>query len=306
MIERAAEGDPQRLARSSRAGPPASQPAGSTCRRSSLADLIAPLGRCPQRASRRVAEPRVDDQPERLARAQRVAGLAVRRQAALDAGGVEQDGEPPTDRVPQLVLGGQQRADDHRWPPSSSEPDVPGGVALAHRRREPHVEPEQVARHLGRRRADAEHLGRGRPLRPGPDQDGRARPRRRVDRVAGAVDEGEAGHEAQVVTVADQPPGHRRADCPPRRPPPGRTRTSAPPGSPSAGCSRSSPTARPGHGRGHGAAGYSDAVFSERRCWRPRRRSGGPARGCRSRLARRGMPCRSSVSRGTPTGSSAR
>src|SRR6202042_1898116 len=116
------------------------------------ADLIPPLGRMPQRKPLRVTEPVPNDQPERLARAQRVPDLVVAGQAALDTGGIQQDGEPTAGSVPQFMLRRQERAREDAAV-IAGEPHLPGGVALAHRRREPDVEPQEVDRYLVCRRA---------------------------------------------------------------------------------------------------------------------------------------------------------
>ena len=65
-----------------------------------VADLVPPLRPGSQGEPVRITEPAVDHEPEWLARSQRVAGLAVAGQAALDAGGVQQDGEPAAGRRP--------------------------------------------------------------------------------------------------------------------------------------------------------------------------------------------------------------
>src|SRR3984957_11948063 len=99
VIKRAAEGDLQRLARSGRRD---RQLPGDGIDMPALfaADLVPPLRRNPERKPVRVTEPVPDDQPERLARAQRVPGRLVAGQAALDASGIKQDGEPAAGRPP--------------------------------------------------------------------------------------------------------------------------------------------------------------------------------------------------------------
>ena len=54
---------------------------------------IPALGRAAQRAPERIAESIIDHDPEGLAAAQGVAGLAVGGKAPFDTGGVEQDRE---------------------------------------------------------------------------------------------------------------------------------------------------------------------------------------------------------------------
>src|SRR5580658_2518677 len=178
------------------------------------------------------------------------------------------------------------------------EPHVSGCAALAHRCREPDIKPEQVPRHLGRRRADVCYLGRGRPVGPGAHQ-GHRGGALDSDGIGRAVQEREPRNEAQVSTIAYQLSGHRRQPAAGG----GRTRTHL--HDRSRGQARqpdavAAAEARPRH-LGHGC-GYRDAVLTERRCCRP------ALSACRSstwlspRLARRRMPCRSLVSLGTPTG----
>jgi hypothetical protein len=71
-------------------------------------DPVAPLRGGPEPAAGRVAQSVADDEPERLAGLQRVAGLAVRGQASLDPGRLKQDREPAAGGAPQLVLSARQ------------------------------------------------------------------------------------------------------------------------------------------------------------------------------------------------------
>jgi len=64
------------------------------------ADLVPALRAGSQGEPLRITEPAVNDQPEWLTRSQRVPGLPVASQAALDAGGVQQDGEPAVGGIP--------------------------------------------------------------------------------------------------------------------------------------------------------------------------------------------------------------
>ena len=208
--------------------------------------------------------------------------------------------------VPQLVLRGQQRPDDRRRRRRRR-----AGRA---RRRSPRASAPRTGRRTGAGCGAPSSRSGGSPstsVVAGRSGRGRARTAATTppidDRVGRAIDEGEARHEAQVVAVADQPAGHRRALPTVRRPARGRTCTSATPGAdaPDADAVLAAAT-RPrhvGHGDHVDASATSEAVFSERRCCRP------PSSACSAstwlplRLARRVMPRRSSVSRGTPTGS---
>ena len=213
-------------------------------------------------------------------RSQRVAGLAVGGQAPLDPGGVEQDGRAGGGRRSTVQLAGQQRPGQHRPSASSrrhgrlDQPDVPGRVALAHRRREPDVEPEQVARDLGRGRVDGQHLGDGRPLRPGPGQDGggRAGRRRRCSWCRPRRAKRGTKHTSSPSRTSRPAIG---GNCPaPRRPGGPSSRQAAEPatarrlgsqaGQPDA---VSAAAERPRDSLGsRRAAHYERAVFSERRC----------------------------------------
>ena len=75
-------------------------------------DVVPVLGGGPEWESLGITESAADDQPEWLARAERVTAVLVADQAALDPGGVQQHGKPKPRSVPQLVLGGQQGSGD--------------------------------------------------------------------------------------------------------------------------------------------------------------------------------------------------
>src|SRR3984957_4113085 len=189
VIQRAVEGDPQRFGTSGRRH--RQYPAGGIDVVALLTtDVVSVLGGGPEWKSLGVTESAADDQPEWLARAERVAAIVMADQAALDPGGVKQHGQPKPGSVPQLVLGRQQGSGDI-VPVVSGEPYVLRGATLAHRRGELQVKPEQVARHLSRGRADTRHLGHRQPGGPGANQDRSTRPPDR-DRIGSAVKEREA------------------------------------------------------------------------------------------------------------------
>src|SRR5580692_8421930 len=148
VVHRTVEGDPQWFGTSGRRN--RQYPAGGIDVAALLTtDVIPALGRGPEWESLGITEPAADDQPEWVAGADRVTAVLVADQAALDPGGVHQHGKPKPRRVPQFVLGGQQGSGDVVTV-VAREPYVLRGATLAHRRGELEVEPEQVARHIGR------------------------------------------------------------------------------------------------------------------------------------------------------------
>ena len=155
--------------------------------------------------------------------------------------------------------------------PSASTKRTCGGARLPHRRRELHVATQEVARHRRPSGGSPTTSVVGGCRRPG-----RAAPRVPthgavdLDLVVRPVEEREAGHEAEVVAVRDQtargrrPRLHatrrRRADGDAARSPrPPRTRRHGEP-------SQVDHDTRP---RRSCRSGYSEAVFSERRCLPP-------------------------------------
>ena len=118
------------------------------------ADLVVPREAGHQRPAVGVEEAVVDRDVDRDAGLQRVTDLAMRRQAALDARGVEQHREPTPRRVPQLRFHRQERARDLLTGVRPPNVHTTRGEPLAHRRREVHVEPENVPRDLRRGRVD--------------------------------------------------------------------------------------------------------------------------------------------------------
>ena len=79
-----------------------------------------------------IAEPCVDNEPERLADPDRVSGVTVRRKASFYAGRIHEDGQTAMCAVPELVVTGQQRAAE-RCATSVDESEMLFGIPFAHR-----------------------------------------------------------------------------------------------------------------------------------------------------------------------------
>ena len=149
VIQRAVEGDPQRFANVPAGGAVSSQLAGSTWRRSSPPTWYRCSAGCPQRES--------------LARH----GIRCRRPAGMARPGAAGNRPSWWPVRPRLIRAGSSRTVSRRreashsscsvgskapammLPSSRASRTCSGGAALAHRRGEPDVEPEQVDRHLG-------------------------------------------------------------------------------------------------------------------------------------------------------------
>ena len=122
-----------------------------------VARHAVPLGkRARERPSLCVGEAVVDDHFDGDAFAQRIPGFAMRRETALDARRVEQDGGARPLRVPQLRFHRQQRSGQCLARVRVDDLHVSTDEALAHRAREVDVEAELVARHFVGRRIDGD------------------------------------------------------------------------------------------------------------------------------------------------------
>ena len=143
----------------------------------------------------------VDDYSDRVALGERIAGLVMRQQAALDARGVEQHRQPSPFGVPQLGIHVEERAEQILACRVVDDTHAHGRLAFAHRCGELHVAAQQVARHELGARMDG-HDGRGR--------DGRW-----VDALGQGeqfeVVDGRGAHEHGVRPPAEERvPGHER------------------------------------------------------------------------------------------------
>ena len=132
--------------------------------------------------------------------------------------GVEQDRQAPPRRIPQLRVHREERADDLFAGVDSSDVQATRGELFAHRSREVHVQPEQVARHRRRGRVDLGDTRRRLALERRAEDgerlvvlevEARVSTRRAVGqravhehRVPGPRHEREARDEAQGVAVA--------------------------------------------------------------------------------------------------------
>ena len=164
-------------------------------------DLEAFLETATQRPAGGVTHRLVEHQPIRAARSQRRAELLARRHAALDAPGVQKNGQPGLERIPQPVLD-LDEGERHVAPLRVLQAHVPVRVLALHRLREVDVEAEQVLGKDVRGGEDGGHARRGARGRrqlelPGEHGAGELEP----DCVRHARDERETRSEVQAFGV---------------------------------------------------------------------------------------------------------
>ncbi len=155
----------------------------------------------------------------------------MRREPALDAGGIEEHGEARAGGIPQLGVHLEEGAGDRRTRGAVDQAHACRGVALAHRCGEVHVAPQEVAGDRGAGRVDGGDDGRRRTrAAPGPEgeapvvghvdgvgvgrRSGPAQRRVHQHGVGGVGEEREAGHERHAVGVGGVAP---RCRCQVRR-----------------------------------------------------------------------------------------
>ena len=124
------------------------------------ADAVALHERGIERRAPSVTETAVDDELDVDAFDERVAGFAVRREASLDPGGVEQHGQTRARRVPQLGIEGEEHVLELLAGVGAPEMHVLGRLTFAHRIGERDVEPQMVAGQGVRRRLHGDHACR--------------------------------------------------------------------------------------------------------------------------------------------------